>query len=209
VRVSPRRNGGLVDGAELAWDAARGVPLRASVYAKGDANPVLELAATNISFGAIPASTFAVRPPAGTKTVAIDPPGEPHAPDAAVPAPSGTSFTVNAPPTLAGSPRSGNRKVDFKGHAARLVTYGSGLGGIAVLESAHDRSAPDPAGTPAKHHDEEQPGLSLPTVTINGATAQELTTALGSVLRFSRGGIDYVVAGSMEPSVLRAAASAL
>src|SRR5581483_10697193 len=56
VRLSPKANGGLLGGAELAWDAAHGVPLRFAIYAKGDSSPVLELTATQISFGAVPAS---------------------------------------------------------------------------------------------------------------------------------------------------------
>ncbi len=38
-------------------------------------------------------------------------------------------------------------------------------------------------------------GLNLPTVSINGATGQELDTALGTVLRFTRGGVAYTVLG--------------
>jgi len=52
VRVEPKQNGGLLGGAELAWDAVHGTPLRAAVYAKGDSSPVLELKVTDISFGA-------------------------------------------------------------------------------------------------------------------------------------------------------------
>ncbi|MGC1801399.1 MAG: hypothetical protein WA701_13525, partial [Solirubrobacterales bacterium] len=36
VRVEPKRNGGLLGGAELAWDAVHGTPLRAADYARGD-----------------------------------------------------------------------------------------------------------------------------------------------------------------------------
>lgn len=54
VRLSPKANGGLLGGAELAWDAANGVPLRATVYANGESSPVLEIAATEISFGSAP-----------------------------------------------------------------------------------------------------------------------------------------------------------
>ena len=76
VRVSPKANGGLVGGAEIAWDAENGTPLRAAVYAKGESSPVLELTATEISFGPVPDSVFAVSPPPGTRTVEIHPPEE-------------------------------------------------------------------------------------------------------------------------------------
>ena len=37
VRIAPKHDGGLLGAAELAWDAARGVPLRVAVYAAGRA----------------------------------------------------------------------------------------------------------------------------------------------------------------------------
>jgi len=51
-----------------------------------------------------------------------------------------------------------------------------------------------------------QPNLRLPTVSINGATGEELDTALGTIVRFSRGGVEYTVAGSVPPAVAEAAA---
>src|SRR5437588_3457273 len=67
VRVSPRPRAGLLGAVELAWDATRGVPLRVAVYASGDSRPVLELRATDVGYGPIPASTFSFTPPRGTK----------------------------------------------------------------------------------------------------------------------------------------------
>src|SRR4051812_34801917 len=58
VRITPKRDAGLLGAAELAWDATTGVPLRAAVFAKGDTSPVLELKATDISYGRVAASTF-------------------------------------------------------------------------------------------------------------------------------------------------------
>lgn len=200
VRAQPRRGGGLLAGAQMAWDAARGVPLRLAVYAQNDLAPVLELAATNVSFGPIPAATFAVRPPQGTKLVDLTPPRRGTERDAP---PAAPAFAARAPRTLAGRPRTRSRTVELEGRAARLVTYGTGLSGIAVLESAHKAPAP------ARRRDGEQPGLTLPTVTVGGVKAQQLTTALGGMLRFTRDGVDYVVAGSVGPDVLRAAASGL
>ena len=55
VRIAPKDDGGLLGAAELAWDAARGVPLRAAVYAQGTQDPVLELEATEIDYGPIAA----------------------------------------------------------------------------------------------------------------------------------------------------------
>ena len=74
IRISPQRNGGLLSGFELAWDAVRGVPLRFAVYAKGDRSPVLELEATDISYGPVSASVFDVSPPPGTRIEHISTP---------------------------------------------------------------------------------------------------------------------------------------
>src|SRR5579884_409854 len=72
VRVAPKSSGGLIGGAELAWDAIRGVPLRFALYARGDSSPVLELKATDISYGSVPASVFALSPPSGARVVRLD-----------------------------------------------------------------------------------------------------------------------------------------
>ena len=65
VRVSPKHDGGLLGSAEIAWDAARGVPLKFAIYARGQDKPVIQLKVTDISYGKVPASDFAVSPPVG------------------------------------------------------------------------------------------------------------------------------------------------
>ncbi len=57
-------------------DADHHVPLRVSVYAQGGTKPVLELAATDIAYGPVPASDVNVTPPTGTKTVDLSTPGQ-------------------------------------------------------------------------------------------------------------------------------------
>jgi len=51
--------------------------------------------------------------------------------------------------------------------------------------------------------------LSLPTVSINGATGSELDTALGTVVRFTHGAVSYTVLGSVAPYAADQAARAL
>ena len=86
-----------------------------------------------------------------------------------------------------------------KGNGA-VVTYGRGLSGIAVVQKQVGPGA-------------EQKGplgrAELPTVTIDGTSAQELTTPLGTVLRFQRGGVMYVVAGSAPRAAVESAARGL
>jgi len=212
VRISPRHDGGLLGGAEVAWDAARGIPLRAAVYANGGADPVLELKATNISFGKVAASDLAVPQPAGAHIVDLSPPagsggGADH--QAAVTGlkavQAKVGFTIVAPDALVGLPRKDVRLVELDGTPGALVTYGQGLGGIAVLESA-SKAQPQ---TPPQGGRDSSGGLSLPKISINGVSGQELDTALGTVVRFERGGIAYTVAGSVPPTAAEAAARGL
>lgn len=213
VTISPARNGGLVGGAELAWDATHGVPLRLSVYAKGQSAPVLALTATDVSYGPVPSSVFSLSLPAGVKTTKISPPASntagqhpgPHV-DASTTGVSAVQaklpFALQAPATLAGMPRREVRLVEVNGHDAALVGYGEGLGGIVVVESQAKQSE-------GGQTEEGSSPLSLPRVSIGGAKATELPTALGTLLSFSSGGVNRLLAGSVTPSVLQAAARGL
>ena len=213
LRLAPQQHGGLVGGAEIAWDAVNGAPLRAGIYAKGDSSPVLQLEATAIDFGSVPASTFDLPIPAGAKVVdlttqqASDPaqPSKPPAPVTGLAAVQAQlPFTVSAPDTLAGMPRSEVRLIKGDKRSGAIVTYGEGLDGIAVLQLPADQgAAPAGAGRGGAG------GLGLPSVTIGAVKGQELTTALGSVVTFTRGGVSYTVLGSVIPATAEAAARAL
>lgn len=202
VRVTPQ-NGGEVSAVSLAWDALRGVPLKIAVYARGDSSPVLALTAQSISYGSVPASIFAISPPKGAHIVDLTPRRVPSANGAhrdvsgldavqkALP------FKLSAPSQLAGRSR---QHVELIGSGA-LLTYGQGLDGLAVIETRANGQAP-----PTQRSEN---GVQLPTVSINGATGQELPTALGTVVRFTRGGVQYTVLASHPASVVLAAARAL
>jgi outer membrane lipoprotein-sorting protein len=213
VRISPKHDGGLLGAGALAWDAAKGVPLRAAVYAQGSNTPVLELKAEHISYGKVPASAFAVSPPADAKEVNVDvPSGEPagakHAAERAVtgvgPVSKALPFKLSAPATLVGLPRHEVRLVDWKGEKAAVVTYGRGLGGMVVIEQPAE-----PARPPGDKRGGDRGGLRLPKVSINGATGEELDTALATMIRFQRGGVAYTVLGSVPPAAAQAAARGL
>jgi outer membrane lipoprotein-sorting protein len=218
VRASAKRGGGLLGGVQLAWDAARGVPLRFAVYASGDPSPVLELKATHISFGSVPASDFAISPPSGAKVVKVAVPGSGatarHAgrrashraeTSGAAAVSRKVPFGLAAPKSLSGLRRESVTLLDWAAHPAALVTYGRGLGGIAVIEQRASTARSVPGGDSA----DQGQGLSLPTVSINGSTAQELGTELGTVLTFTRGQVAYTVLGSVTPAAAQAAARAL
>ncbi|TMK71242.1 MAG: hypothetical protein E6G49_09945 [Actinobacteria bacterium] len=208
VRISPKSHGGLIGGLQLAWDAIHGVPLEASVYAHGVASPVLQLRATDISFGPVSDSVFAISPPPGTKVTNIDPPSRHPAGRGSRPAVTGAaavarrvSFRLNAHSSLAGMQREEVRMVNLGDSRAALVTYGHGLGGIAVLERASSgRSGPSRHG---------MGDLTLPTLSIGGVSGEELKTPLGTVIDFNRQGVEYVVAGSVPTAVAEGAARGL
>jgi hypothetical protein len=49
----------------------------------------------------------------------------------------------------------------------------------------------------------------LPKVTINGTSAEELATALGTLLSFERSGVRYLVLGAVSPAAVEALARGL
>ena len=207
LRIAPKDDGGLLGAGELAWDAAKGVPLRAAVYAQGQSEPVLELKATDVSFGPVADSNLRVEAPAGAEVVEVNPPAGKDARRDGRPADvSGVDavqrrldFELSAPRELAGLPRRQVRLVRFDGAAGALSVYGEGLGGIAVLQ----RKA-EPAGAEG-----ERDRLPLPQVNIDGATGTELATALGTVVTFERGGVSHTVLGSVPPVAAENAARGL
>jgi outer membrane lipoprotein-sorting protein len=172
VRVSPKETGSLLAGAELSFDAANGVPLRAAVYSTDSSSPVLELAATWISYGPVPQSVLEFTPPANAKVEEVASTGGAQ--------PSGTTQGAGVHP--------------------KVTTQGSGPATIAVIEdkakaASTTQSSPLPEG--------------LQQVKINGTTANELPTELGTLLTFERAGVRYLVAGAVPADAVEAVAKGL
>ena len=201
VSITPKHDAGLLGQAEIAWDAVNGIPLRIAVTAAGSDTPVLALEVTDISYGSVDPSTLAVSAPAGAKVVDLTSPLHVGGKDGGHSAVEGLQavqaavpFTLAAPDTLVGLPRTGVRLLSDGTHPSVLVTYGQGLGAIAVLE----RSAPK-AGTGTSPLD------GLPSVTIDGATGHELPTALGTLISVERAGLSTTLVGSLPPNAAEAA----
>jgi hypothetical protein len=202
VSASPKHDGGLLASLQLAWDASNGTPLRVGVYAQGSSSPVLELAVTDISYGAVAASDVDVAPPAGAKVVNLDTSGKSDS-GLSQPAVIGLAavqaaapFTVVAPDSLVGLPR---RDVRLVGGDTVLALYGQGLGGIALVERKADPSATGNNGMPS----------NLPAISLDGLTAHELATQLGTVLTWQSNDTSFVLAGSLPASAAETAARAV
>jgi outer membrane lipoprotein-sorting protein len=207
VRVSPSHDGGLLGRAELAFDALRGVPLKVAVYAQGASSPVLALEATNVSYGAVPDSDVQVSPPAGARIVDLSSQtsskGDHAKGDKSTPPVTGLAavtkaapFTVVAPDKLVGLPLQDVRLVGGK---TVISIYGQGLGAIVLVQHAQDKAGAKSAS----------PLDQLPVVTLDGVTAHELATQLGTVLTWDRNGVSYVLAGSLPSAAAEAAARSL
>ena len=203
VRVSPSQNGGLFGGGAVWWDAQHGVPLQLAIYATNDASPVLQLSATSVSYGPIDPSVFAPPVAARTDNIDLTSPAGDHGSDGSTPVT--LPFTPSEPTTLDGQTLTSQRVVHVNGQAAELLFYGHGLGGIAVLEGA----APPAGSTDSSGTAGGDQGSSLPTVSINGSTATEVPTALGTLVHFVRGGAAYTVVGSLPTADIVQAAEGL
>ena len=189
VRIAPKEGGSLFAAAELSFNADNGTPLRAAVYSTESSSPVLELAATEISYGPVADSVFELTPPAHAKIEEIverrTHSGErrlgtehlPYGDNLAQPVHRATNPAKHAKP--------------------KITTHGHGPGTIVVLEAK---------ARGAKHGHALE---GLPQVKINGTSASELRTALGTVLSFERSGVRYVLAGSVKPGQLEALARGL
>jgi len=209
VALAPKHDGGLLGSVEVSWDAAHAVPLRAAIYAQGASDPVLELTTSDIAYGAVAASSVDVAPPANARIVDL---GELSPGTSAGATAGGTTvtgltavqaaagFPFSAPDTLIGLPRKDVRLIGNADSQTVLVTYGQGLGGLVVAQRAVPAGGAGSASGPLG---------SLPTVSLDGVTAHELATQLGTILTWQSKGVSTTLAGSIPPAAAEAAAREL
>lgn len=209
VHVTPRGHSGLVGGASLGWDAATGVPLDVGIYARGASAPVISLAVTNITYGPVAASTFAVTPPPGAKVVDLGRRskearvggGRRQRASGVAAVQRALPFALAAPASVDGMARGEVRLLG--GHTpAALVLYGDGLDGVAVIERVPSKGAGQMKLGSGRDS-------SLPTVNVGGTSATEIATPLGTLISFHRGGVEYTVVGSVTKATAEAAARGL
>ena len=114
ARISPKESGSLIGGAELSWDAVHGTPLRAALYSSTSSSPVIELAASEVSYGPVDNSVFEFTPPANAKIEEVK---LPNTQDAKAHDPGGEGEGSGKP---------------------KVTMHGRGITGVAVLESKWD-----------------------------------------------------------------------
>ncbi len=169
ARISPNESGSLIGGAELSWDAVHGVPLRAALYSSTSSSPVIELAASEISYGPVADSVFQFSAPSSAKVEEV---------------------------TLPSS--QGSKQHGAGGEKPKVTPHGHGISAVEVLESKVK-----PGDKPLKLPE------GLPKVKVNGTTATELPTALGTLLSFESSGVRYLLVGSVTPQAIEAVAKGL
>ncbi|WP_320672005.1 hypothetical protein [Patulibacter defluvii] len=238
VRVAPKHDGGLLGAIELAWDPKTGVPLRLAVTAHGERQPVLELAASDVRVAPVADEQLRLDVPDGARSVRIDElarhrgagAGSAEArkraeralgdvlgedgPDLSKLLTGGDGrrgasgvaavrkavpFPLAAPNQLAGLPRKAVRELRIGDRSGAALVYGEGLGALVVLETGAGDHPFDLART----------GLRLPELAIDGAAGRELATPLGTVVSVRRGGVSYLIAGSLPTAAAEAAARQL
>jgi outer membrane lipoprotein-sorting protein len=81
-----------------------------------------------------------------------------------------------------------------------VTTHGKGLGSIALVEAPLKPGEKESASSQLE---------GLQKVNINGTSASELPTALGTLLSFERAGVRYLLVGSVTPASIEAFARGL
>jgi outer membrane lipoprotein-sorting protein len=137
ARVSPKEGGSLLGGAEVSWDADNGLPLRAALYSSTSSSPVIELAATEVSFGPVDSSVFEFTPPASAKVEEVKLPSHED-----------------------------GKQTNGDGGGPSITTRGHGVSSVAVVESKPkpgEKPASLPEGLPKVKIDGTTTATELPT----------------------------------------------
>ena len=186
----------------------KGVPLRAAVYAAGQQqSPVLELKATDISYGKVPASRLRRHAAAGRqgrqrrRAERPDRPARKHAKAAGHAGRHRRRRRLQGrcrsrsrrPPSSSASRATRSASSTGRASPAALVTYGQNLGGIAVIEQPADRPRRAAAAADRRHGDHARPAASRRSRST-APPARSSTPRSATMIRFNRGGVAYTVA---------------
>jgi outer membrane lipoprotein-sorting protein len=221
LTLSPKDGGStLVNRAQALIDSETYLPLRYTLYADGHADPVFSWRVSSFDAGPVPPDLFDFQTPPGAKVLPLAPEGnppQPERPDEAEPVETETakaetvaeaqSFVDFQIKELSDPP--GDREltgVYLKGEDGVVLTYGSGWGTVILAQGPQEKDDATPPGNGDTGGNLQQ----LPTVGLGGGVeAQELSTPVGSVLRWSADGASFVLAGSVPAPELEQAARGL
>jgi len=207
----------LVNRVETVIDSETYLPLSLSLFADGAEEPVLYYRTSGLTVGPVADERFAFETPPGAEVLPLDEKGEERngerkeGPEGreietVAEAEEAVGFDVRE---LAAAP--GGREltdVYLAGSDGVVLTYGEDWGTVVLAQTPEEAGA-TPERTPEAVEDGMGGGISLPTVDVNGAEAQELSTPVGTALAWSDGGVSYVLAGSVPAAKLEQAARGL
>jgi outer membrane lipoprotein-sorting protein len=193
--LSPKASGSLVGRIAIAVDAAKNVPLRVQVFAKGAASPAFQVGYTSISFVKPAAANFSFAAPPGAKVKVVSPQRE-----------------ASGPTSARDKKASGEPQVIGKDWLSVAVLPASALGdvmGAGSTSSIAGPAAQSAAGSPAGGSGEDAAvahALLGSATSVHGAwgSGKLLHTSLVSVLMTSDG---HVLVGAVTPAVLESAAA--
>jgi outer membrane lipoprotein-sorting protein len=216
MTLSPRDEGStLVDHGRALIDSETFLPLELSLYAQGRPDPVFSSRVSDLDVGPIPAERFTFQVPPGAKVAPFDE-GKDERPEPGM-------RTSAQQPSEVETVAEAQRRVDFqigelanppdgrgltgvylKGADGVVLTYGSGWGTIVLTQGSRNDGAPATQRAVTADND-----LALPKVDLGGVEATELSTPIGTGLRWDAGGVSYVLAGSVPAADLERAAREL
>ena len=214
MTLRPKDEGStLVDHGRALIDSETFLPLELALYAQGKPDPVFSWRVTSLDVGTVPAERFQFQTPPGARVIPFDEGGEGrHRPERRAGAEPKEVETVAEAQKLVdfeigelAHPPGGRELtgVYLKGADGVVLTYGSGWGTVVLAQGPQQdgASAPQPeaaGGDPA-----------LPTVDLGGVEATELSTPIGTGLRWNANGVSYGLAGSVPAPELERAAREL
>jgi len=203
----------LVDHARALVDSETFLPLELALYAQGRPDPVFSWRVSSLDVGTVPAERFQFQAPPGARVIPFDDGREGHRkPEMRAGAEPREVETVAEAQELVdfeirelASPPGGRELtgVYLKGADGVVLTYGSGWGTVVLAQGPEQ----DGASVPRPEAAGGDP--VLPKVDIGGVEATELSTPVGTGLRWNADGVSYALAGSVPASELERAAREL
>ena len=202
----------LVDHGRALIDSETFLPLELALYAQGKPDPVFSWRVSSLDVGTVPAERFQFQAPPDARVIPFEDAREGH---------RKPGMRTGAEPREVETVAEAQRHVDFEigelanppdgreltgvyleGNDGVVLTYGSGWGTIVLAQGPRNDGAP--AATQRTVTGDND--LALPKVDLGGGEATELSTPIGTGLRWDAGGVSHVLAGSVPAADLERAA---